>query len=170
MNFPIPEPENTIKTRALVNYYVSISTARQPGRSCADEGEAASSYTGRSADILSAPRQPWGKGRSPKCEMEAAASHSWERKGACRQCWAGCQEESRDSELGRLALGILEGRKSSKMCGLLKWCFLILCRKPGRATSWQLSFSFHKGLMFSVFRFWIAWIMQESIHPVRDYL
>lgn len=37
MNFPIPEPENTIKTRAFMNAALSVSMARQPCCGCADK-------------------------------------------------------------------------------------------------------------------------------------
>lgn len=125
MNFPIPEPENTIKTRGFVNAAVSVS---MPG------GHVAVVLTKQEATprTLSAPRQSPVQGVISKM-FSCHLSPMTEGKGLR----SGLGSKSRKVlalEAGQTCLEHSRRRKGSLKCGLLKPCFLMLFRKPDHAT------------------------------------
>lgn len=67
---------------------------------------------------------------------------------------------------GQTCLERSRRRRVSLKCGLLKPCFLMLCRKPAHATLLALSFSFHEGLGFLVFHVRMVPVAHEYIPAV----
>lgn len=97
------------------------------------------------------PTHERGKGLADSAGQEV-------RKRAGIQSWVG------------LLGAFWKGGKALRCVACLNDVFLSSVGSQAAPLHGSSVFPSHKGLMFSVFRFWIAWIMQESIHPVRDYL